>query len=184
MIERKEPDPLTEPKKWIKKRMKFSNRILSSIPYYRFIDPYGEELDDKHYMRFYVQGNKLKLVNINNGDIIFVTTKEYRNEYLGPGKLDGHPIVLFSDGNIAQLAWIGTLLEKDDSSAWKACTEDLHSELEIGTVTKEGLNLRLLRYDKEDPGVVAFKYPESKRKEWHLYKRSDILGEVIYSFNV
>jgi len=184
LVKQKEPDPILEPTRWIKKRINWSSRFGISTKRCRFIDPYGKELDDKHYIEFYVHGNKLKHVGINDGSVIFVTTKEYRDKYLGMGKLGEHPVILFSDGNIAQLAWTGTLWGINDSSAWKACTNDLHPELGVGYVTEEGLNSRLLQYDKEDPGVVAFKYPESKYKEWNLYKRSDILGIVVYSYKI
>lgn len=183
LFNRKPINPKDNPRKWIKKHYHYTQLFtdvsisINTI----FRDHNNREVDKSKFLPLCVQGNKMEVCNIHDGDIVLCSTYEYLDSIHA---IKNNPIGIFSNGNICQIAFMGdynTPFEK----VWEKCS-DCKSEWAINKekeILKEEIDS--LIYDKnfETEYIIGFKYPSDHKKEWFIYFRSELVGIVKYGYS-
>ena len=183
-------DPKEDPIKYISKNLNKADRGYTIADRYsceNVYDSNGYRIDCDKYERFVVKGHKLELLGIKDRDICFVTTKENSINYK-EGK--EHPLVIFKDCNICQIAYQGKLSNKNAKKVYEKCLE--YRENVRPGITYETFKDKIknkfgeLKESKEI--VIAFKYDIINNtdhvKEWYFYNTDEIVGYNDYYFNV
>ncbi len=182
-------DPKTEPRKWLEKNYKSymgkKIKVFSSVIYR---DTNDQEIDMSKFCPMIVQGNKLSLCNIHDGNVILCSTVEYLDS-IG-FRRNNHEIAVFSDGNICQIAFVGKY-DTPFADVWNGCLKCKPYCLINKNRKQLKKEIELLKADANFDGeyIIAFKYVYSKSddnywKEWYFYFKKEIAAIVKYAYSI